>query len=138
MSELKHYGVLGMRWGRRKQKSTYAPDELKKTYGRINLERKATRLSKRTKLALKGDVTKMSDKESREFVNSPGMKRRLKEVREQEIKTGKRIARAIILAYAISPYINIGALSKLKYYRAPVPGQGRVVPKPGVIDLKFN
>lgn len=89
--ELYHYGVLGMKWGRRKKRNTTTQTRRKNR--RVSEENmhddyKRTRDGK--------DVKQMSDKELRERLNRLQMEKQYKQLNPSEISKGKEFLSAAV------------------------------------------
>lgn len=81
---LEHYGVLGMRWGKRKDGSKGSARANNKRYKKI------------MKDARKADIGKMSDKELRDKINRLSMEKQYRQITAKELSTGKSVAKSII------------------------------------------
>lgn len=104
--ELKHYGVLGMKWGKRKAAHT-TNNTTTRTHSNSE-DTYTTKTSKQTKKSIQKDVKSMSDQELREKIYRLQMEQQYirmatpeKNVAKQEIEKflineGKAIASEII------------------------------------------
>lgn len=90
--ELKHFGILGMRWGRRKGKvnsSSVKGSTLNKK------EKMMLEAIKKEKIRTKEKVFEMSDKQIKELADSPAMKRKMRTYNREESRT--RLAKAMAI-----------------------------------------
>ena len=108
-NNIQHHGVLGMHWGRHKQKSTPFPPNKKKT-----VEEKAP--PKRT-------VKEMTDAELQEKVNRMGLERRYKDAMaadaRDQVSKGKKFISGVLeqsgkqVATQIATYAMGNAVNKM-------------------------
>ena len=165
-TQLKHFGVLGMKWGRRnnKQPAYSGPTSAdhdravnnksswkasREGYAhskrRLYNEGVAQRVIDKNKDANRSkDPRAMTDKELKSFLNDPIMKRTVKDIREQD-DNKRRLGANIVGAVLIGGfYVHALGIDKFVVKTAKkaatdfVNGRRYVTPKPGVIDAHFK
>lgn len=157
MSDLKHYGVLGMRWGRRKNISSEETSNSShdKAVATLNSS-KASRYAKyQAKMRLKREklvdlvnkenkpreARQMTDRELINFLRSPVMKKKYKDIELKQYQKQRRIVQGIfatgVLAYRI---LNTPIVKNSLYRYAKKVGDARRYAKvsPDVIDVAFK
>lgn len=102
-NELCHYGVLGMKWGKRKAKSTISDS------------------TKKSKKKQKEDISKLSDSELRQRINRIQMEKQYKQLTTPEKSYGQKFVQNVLTNAAqqtaskyVSQYMNKGVESLLK------------------------
>ena len=100
-NELYHYGVLGMRWGRRKNRTTI------------------TKASKKQK---KEDVSKMSDAELRQRINRMQMEQQYNNLSKPKVNAGAKFAQDVFknaaqqtAGHYVSKYMRAGVDFTINY-----------------------
>lgn len=86
---LRHYGVLGMKWGRRKDRqlsSNYDRAERKARQKQANLEKKSASRVRGT----------MTDDELRQRIQRLQLEKQLRELTEAEVSPGKKFAKEVL------------------------------------------
>ena len=85
--ELAHYGVLGMRWGKRKNSDKSSSS---------SSDKKTESSSKKDEAPKKPDVKKMSDDELRSAINRLKMEREFAQLTAPEVSQGRKIVGEIL------------------------------------------
>ena len=84
-NELRHYGILGMRWGIRRSKKQLAKSNGENTHADYK------------KAHGQADVKNMSDQELRNRLNRLQMESQYKQMSQTKISAGKKIAAGIVV-----------------------------------------
>jgi len=102
---LKHYGVIGMKWGIRKtrassiSKKTSSTSTGKKTAEEETTKNTSSKLSSKTSTR-KQPVKKLSDKELRDAINRIEMEKRYNQIHASNVRKGKNVVGDIITSAA--------------------------------------
>lgn len=96
-NELMHYGVLGMKWGVRKSRSTSGK--------RSGLFKKKTKASTKPQTSKKKSVKDMSDDELRKAINRLEMEKRYKDLSPKQVSKGKQFVNDF-MSKSIVPAVN--------------------------------
>lgn len=88
MNELKHYGVLGMRWGRRKSSASNKPpsNPSKDHIRKVQLKKKK--------------ISEMSNEELREVSNRLQLEKQYKDLTRRDVTPGKKFVMDILATTA--------------------------------------
>lgn len=79
---LQHYGILGMKWGKRKQKESSGSTRQKK--------------STKTKTSKRVNVKKLSDEELQRKIRRLQMEKQYRDLKRDEVSEGRKIAGRIL------------------------------------------
>lgn len=96
-NELMHYGVLGMKWGVRKSRSSSGK--------RSGLFKKKAKASTQTQTSKKKSVKDMSDDELRKAINRLEMEKRYKDLSPKQVSKGKQFVNDF-MSKSIVPAVN--------------------------------
>ena len=132
-NELKHYGVLGMKWGKRQAKSSTP------TPGQVRRQEK--REDKQIKKERRNDVKnrrRLSDKDLTDKIGRLEKEKKLRELTDAEINSGKKATSDIMKASGTKVATTMIAGGALYAVKAAMTGKvdlsdmaGYVAPKPG-------
>lgn len=102
-NELYHYGIMGMKWGRRKDKSS---NGVSKRSGRI---KKGIAKIKKAQTPKK-KIKKLSDEELQKKINRLQMEKRYRDLKKDEVSEGAKIVGSILKgsAKAVGTQLVIG------------------------------
>lgn len=120
-----HYGVLGMRWGRRNGSSTSTTTSTKKASPDDEIAKK------------KNDVSSLSDEELRSKISRLELEKRLNDLSKTEIKTKSTKGKDFVMAVLEKSGRNIGEQAMTYVIGTAVnkiAGQDVVNPKKGQKD----
>ena len=87
MNELKHYGVLGMKWGRRKSTSSTTPTNPSKDHVR------KTQLKKKK-------ISEMTNDELKEITNRLQLEKQYKDLTRRDVTPGKKFVMDVLATTA--------------------------------------
>lgn len=96
-NELMHYGVLGMKWGVRKSRSSSGK--------RSGLFKKKAKASTKPQTSKKKSVKDMSDDELRKAINRLEMEKRYKDLSPKQVSKGKQFVN-VFMSKSIVPAVN--------------------------------
>lgn len=109
MNELMHYGVLGMKWGVRRDRSIFR----KKNSRSVNVQDNTPQKQKRK--TVKKKVSEMSDDELRRAINRIQMEKQLAQLTAKEKSAGAKFVQGVLNDAAkktattyVSKYMNKG------------------------------
>lgn len=103
-NELYHYGVLGMKWGRRKARPT------------------SSKTSRRSKKSKNNDLSKMSDAELRQKINRMQMEQQYNNLSKPRVNAGVKFTQDVLknaaqqtAGHYVSKYMRAGVDYTIKY-----------------------
>lgn len=110
--ELKHYGVLGMKWGVSKGSSSSGSSRKIKTRATYRKEQAAKDLAnssadhKKKKVLMKKKVSEMTNDELREVTTRLQLEKSYKDITKNQISPAKKFVRDIVLTTAKTSATN--------------------------------
>ena len=81
-----HYGILGMKWGKRKARTSDPPSKVKRRFGRDSTDEKPKRKS----------ISDMSDTELQSLVNRIQLEKRYAQLTAKEASPGQKFVKSVL------------------------------------------
>ena len=81
-----HYGILGMKWGKRKARTSDPPSKVKRRFGRDSTDEKPKQKS----------ISDMSDTELQSLVNRIQLEKRYAQLTAKEASPGEKFVKSVL------------------------------------------
>lgn len=104
MSELNHYGVLGMKWGKRKTSSGSRISSLRK---KLTREDSKSEDHKKVKELRKKRVSEMSNSELKQLTTRLQLETQYRDLKKRNVSTGQKMVNDILVNTASQTLSNV-------------------------------